>query len=104
MVSFSNLDGFLQGSEYWKFDPEKKPPVSRSYPKPISNWDGIPNNIDSALKYSNGYTYFFKDGRYWRFDDTKFKVHMLITCTDTQNILIDNLPIGISSTGCPMSS
>ena len=63
----------LQGSEYWKFDPEKKPPVSRSYPKPISNWDGIPNNIDDALRYSNGYTYFFKDGRYWRFDDTKFK-------------------------------
>ena len=65
---------FIQGSEYWKFDPEKKPPVSRSYPKPISNWDGIPNNIDDALRYSNGYTYFFKDGRYWRFDDTKFKV------------------------------
>ena len=47
--------------------------MSRSYPKPISNWDGIPNNIDDALRYSNGYTYFFKDGRYWRFDDTKFK-------------------------------
>ena len=52
--------------------------MSRSYPKPISNWDGIPNNIDDALRYSNGYTYFFKDGRYWRFDDTKFKVHYTV--------------------------
>ena len=60
--------------------------MSRSYPKPISNWDGIPNNIDDALRYSNGYTYFFKDGRYWRFDDTKFKVRTFIYITGTQNI------------------
>lgn len=65
---------FFKGSRYYKFDPEKKPPVSSAYPKPISNWEGIPDRIDDALRYSNGYTYFFKDGRYWRFDDTKFKV------------------------------
>ncbi len=47
-----NDSEIFQGSEYWKFDPEKKPPVSRSYPKPISNWEGIPNNIDDALRYT----------------------------------------------------
>ncbi len=30
--------------------------------------------IDLPSRYSNGYTYFFKGGRYWRFDDAKFKV------------------------------
>ena len=50
--------------------------MSKSYPKPISNWEGIPNNIDDALRYSNGYTYFFKDGQYWRFDDASFKVRI----------------------------
>ena len=40
----------FQGSKYYKFDPEKKPPVPRNYPKPIPNWEGIPNNIDDALK------------------------------------------------------
>ncbi len=64
----------MKGSKYYKFDPEKKPPVPRSYPKSVSNWEGIPNNIDDALKYSNGYTYFFKGGKYWRFDDSRFTV------------------------------
>jgi hypothetical protein len=50
----------FQGDKYYRFDPDKRPPVSDGYPKPISNWEGIPNNIDDALQYSNGYTYFFK--------------------------------------------
>ena len=31
--------------------------------RPISNWEGIPDDIDDALQYSNGYTYFFKGYR-----------------------------------------
>jgi len=65
---------FFKGSQYWKFDPDKSPPVDVSYPRPISNWDGIPNNIDSAMQYSNGKTYFFKNGKYYRFDDEKFSL------------------------------
>lgn len=63
---------FFKGSQYWKFDPDKKPPVDASYPRQISNWDGIPNNLDAALQYKNGKTYFFKNGKYYRFDDEKF--------------------------------
>ncbi len=51
-----------------------RPPVKDTYPKPIENWEGIPDNIDDALQYTNGYTYFFKNGLYWRFDDRGFKV------------------------------
>ena len=60
---------FFKESNYWKFDPDKSPPVDSSYPRPISNWDGIPENLDSALQYSNGQTYFFKNSYYYRFDD-----------------------------------
>jgi Hemopexin len=42
--------------------------------RPISNWKGIPNNIDAALKYSNGYTYFFKDGLFYRINDSALEV------------------------------
>jgi len=63
---------FFKGSIYWKFDPDKSPPVDSSYPRPISNWDGIPEKLDSALQYSNGKSYFFKNGRYYRFDDKNF--------------------------------
>ncbi|XP_050729691.1 matrix metalloproteinase-24-like isoform X2 [Eriocheir sinensis] len=65
---------FFKDSQYWRFDPSLRPPVKENYPKPISNWEGLPNNIDDALQYSNGYTYFFKDGQYWRFNDRGFRV------------------------------
>jgi len=65
---------FFKGSKYWRFDPDIRPPVKNTYPRPISNWEGIPDDVDDALQYSNGYTYFFKGGLYYRFDDRKFKV------------------------------
>ena len=65
---------FFKGTKYWRFDPDQRPPVKSSYPRPISNWEGIPNYIDDALQYNNGYTYFFKKGEYYRFDDRAFKV------------------------------
>ncbi len=39
----------------------------------MSNWEGIPNNIDAAAQIGD-VSYFFKDGKYWRFDDEKYKV------------------------------
>ncbi|XP_052838991.1 matrix metalloproteinase-14 isoform X2 [Drosophila gunungcola] len=65
---------FFKGSKFWRFDPAKRPPVKASYPKPISNWEGVPNNLDAALKYTNGYTYFFKGSQYYRFHDARFAV------------------------------
>ena len=58
---------FFKGSDYYKFDPKKNPPVDSSYPRPVSNWQGVPNNIDAALQYSNGSTYFFKQDNYYRY-------------------------------------
>ena len=65
---------FFKGSQYWKFDPERKPHVrSDHYPKPISLWS-LPSNMDAALQWDNGRTYFFKAGDYWRFNDRKFSI------------------------------
>lgn len=65
---------FYKGSKFWRFDPLKRPPVKSTYPKPISNWEGIPDGIDAALQYTNGYTYFFKGDTYYRFNDRTFAV------------------------------
>lgn len=70
---------FILGKHFWKFDPTQKPPVKNTYPKPISNWDGIPDNLDAALHYTNGYTYFFKDENYYRFNDRTFAVSVAYT-------------------------
>jgi len=65
---------FFKGSQYWRYDPGQNPPVKSFYPKPISNWDGIPDHIDDVIHYSNGFTYFFKKGFYYRFNDATFSV------------------------------
>ncbi|CAG2058859.1 unnamed protein product, partial [Timema podura] len=65
---------FYKGSKFWRFDPSQRPPVKSTYPKPISNWEGIPDNVDAALQYTNGYTYFFKGNAYYRFNDRTFAV------------------------------
>merc|ERR1712061_901475 len=65
---------FFKGSNYWKFDPRKDPPVAETYPRPLSNWEGVPDSIDAALRYSNDNTYFFKDGEYYRFNEDTFTV------------------------------
>ncbi|XP_071541370.1 uncharacterized protein [Panulirus ornatus] len=84
---------FFKGSQYWRFDPTQRPPVKESYPKDISNWEGLPNNIDDALQYSNAYTYFFKNGEYWRFNDRAFRV-------DTASPAFPR-PAGFWWFGCP---
>lgn len=65
---------FYKGSKFWRFDPRKQPPVKSTFPKPLSNWAGIPDNIDAALQHPNGNTYFFKGDKYYRFNDTTFAV------------------------------
>ncbi|XP_058789744.1 stromelysin-3 isoform X2 [Phymastichus coffea] len=68
---------FFKGTKFWKFDPSLKPPVKSTYPKLISIWKGIPDNID-ALHSHNGYTYFFKDKEYYRFNDRTFSILLIL--------------------------
>jgi hypothetical protein len=50
------------------------------YPHSISEyWTGIPNDIDDAVQWSNGKSYFFKDGNYLRYDDEADTVRTAIT-------------------------
>ncbi|CAG0888863.1 unnamed protein product [Cyprideis torosa] len=69
---------FFKGDTYYRFDPAKKPPVSKQYAggkRKIKMWTGLPESgIDDAIQYTNGYTYFFKGDLYWRFNDKQFKV------------------------------
>ena len=39
------------------------------YPKPISNWPGLPANLDAVFEWgSNKDLYFFKGSQYWKYD------------------------------------
>ena len=58
---------------YWRYD-EAVHHVELDYPRDISIWSGVPDNIDSVFQHFNGKTYFFKGQRYWKFDDREMKV------------------------------
>ncbi|EFN76651.1 Matrix metalloproteinase-14 [Harpegnathos saltator] len=64
---------FYKGTKFWRFDPASKPPVRSNYPKLIKNWQGVPDHINAAITYK-GYTYFFQDNAYYRFNDRTFSV------------------------------
>ena len=53
----------VSGSQYWKFDPARRPHVrSDKYPRSVSLWD-LPPGIDGAVQWDNKKTYFFKQVR-----------------------------------------
>ncbi|SMY08464.1 hemopexin repeat-containing protein [Flavimaricola marinus] len=68
---------FFAGSVYWRFDAAKGA-VDDGYPLAISNWTGVPNNLDAAYRMRGGYNfdkiYFLKGRRVWRYDFPDGKV------------------------------
>ncbi len=58
---------------YWRFD-ESVQHVELDYPRDISIWKGVPYNVDSAFRYTDGKTYFFKGRHFWEFDDVRMSV------------------------------
>ncbi|XP_053674639.1 LOW QUALITY PROTEIN: interstitial collagenase-like [Anopheles nili] len=59
---------FFKDRKFWLYDPNTTPPVKPSYPKPISNIEGLPDQIDAALHHPNGNMYFFRGDKYYRVD------------------------------------
>ena len=56
---------------YWRYN-EALNSLGVGYPVSINeSWVGIPNNIDSAMTWINGKTYFFKGRGFRIFDNTK---------------------------------
>jgi len=64
---------FFKGGKYWRYR-RGGGGIDSGYPKRISVWRGIPNDIDAAFKWQgNRRTYFFKGKDYYRFKDRSFQ-------------------------------
>lgn len=44
------------------------------YPRDMSMWGGIGNDIDTAFQFKNHRTYFFKGSGFWEFNDNSMEV------------------------------
>ena len=67
----------LHCSDYpFRYDDTYKMP-DPGYPRNIRNWRGVPAYIDGVITWRDGVTYFFKDGKFWRFND-----YLVITETE----------------------
>lgn len=65
---------FFRGTKYYRFN-EKSRSVDPDYPKPISVWLGVPDNIKGAIMSEDGaHTYFYKANKYWKFNNQQLKV------------------------------
>lgn len=65
---------FLSGSEVYKYN-RKKMNIEEDYPKKISDvFNGIPDNIDSVLTFTDKNLYFFKDKFIYKYSRRSNKV------------------------------
>ncbi|KAG7252770.1 hypothetical protein CRUP_010291, partial [Coryphaenoides rupestris] len=56
---------FFKDTRYWRYDDHLRR-MDPGYPKDASLWKGLPPNLDDAMRWSDGSSYFFKGKEYWR--------------------------------------
>ncbi|XP_029468622.1 matrix metalloproteinase-28 [Rhinatrema bivittatum] len=66
LVVFKGRKYYVVGEEPLKVQPY--------YPRSLQDWKGVPAAVNGALARHDGFTYFFRHDRYWRFDQDRLKV------------------------------
>ncbi|XP_063960627.1 matrix metalloproteinase-14-like [Lytechinus pictus] len=62
---YSPYTYFFKGSEYWRFRDRE---MAGTYPRPMSDWGGVPDDVDAAYVWSrNGRIYFTKGNQYYAY-------------------------------------
>ncbi|XP_071944337.1 interstitial collagenase-like [Antedon mediterranea] len=59
---------FFKGNLYWQYDQNKV--LQSGFPKNIGEFDvNLPRDLDAAVSWNSGYTFFFKGDRYWLYNE-----------------------------------
>ncbi|KAL6490019.1 hypothetical protein MHYP_G00003640 [Metynnis hypsauchen] len=65
---------YFRGNKYYRYNEDSRS-VDPDYPKPISKWQGVPDNIKAAfMSRDQSYTYFYKSNKYWKFNNHLLRV------------------------------
>ncbi|XP_074870231.1 matrix metalloproteinase-28 [Carettochelys insculpta] len=63
----------FKGPKYYVVS-EETLQVEPYYPRSLRDWNGVPAGVNGALTQRDGFVYFFRDDRYWKFDQAKLQV------------------------------
>ncbi|XP_060641621.2 matrix metalloproteinase-17 [Anolis sagrei] len=63
---------FFKDNLYWCYN-EYEQRMEPGYPLETTLWQGIPNRLDDATRWSDGATYFFKGKEYWKVMDSNLE-------------------------------
>ncbi|XP_058548813.1 stromelysin-3 isoform X1 [Neofelis nebulosa] len=63
---------FFRDGDYWRFHLSTRR-VDNPVPRRVTDWRGVPSEIDAAFQDADGYAYFLRGRLYWKFDPVKVK-------------------------------
>lgn len=63
----------FKGAKYFVLS-EETLALEPYYPRSLRDWDGVPPGTAGAVVHRDGFLYFFRDDRYWRFNQAKLQV------------------------------
>ncbi|XP_060699884.1 matrix metalloproteinase-17 isoform X1 [Hemiscyllium ocellatum] len=64
---------FFKDNQYWRYDDHLRR-MDPDYPKDMGQWQGLPSQLDDAMKWSDGAAYFFKGKDYWKVTHSNMQV------------------------------
>uniref|UniRef100_A0A671NLI4 Stromelysin-3-like n=1 Tax=Sinocyclocheilus anshuiensis TaxID=1608454 RepID=A0A671NLI4_9TELE len=64
---------FFKKGSYWRFN-LKENRVDSVHPRSMSDWRGVPDDIDAAFQDRFGFAHFLRGKQYWKFDSLEVRV------------------------------
>uniref|UniRef100_H2M5R4 Matrix metalloproteinase-17 n=1 Tax=Oryzias latipes TaxID=8090 RepID=H2M5R4_ORYLA len=64
---------FFKDNRFWRYDDHLRR-MDLGYPKDSILWKGLPSELDDAMRWSDGSSYFFKGKEYWQVPGSNMEV------------------------------
>ncbi|XP_056648592.1 matrix metalloproteinase-25-like [Diorhabda sublineata] len=59
---------FYSMDRFWRYN-ETSHTMDPGYPQHMRAWRGVPSHLDAAITWKDDFTYFFRGGLFWKFDN-----------------------------------